>query len=118
MPVKVLRLVRAICWPCKKMRRRYLSIHMHKSTHMECHTEATGIEWREFALNGDNTRWMGWFGPRLLGPAGAVGAGDVVKDALHEDDADVNAAGDIGQELAEEIVDGVEGIAGEDTGDG
>ena len=42
-------------------------------------------------------------------------AGDVVEDPLHEDDADVNAAGDVGQELGEEIVDGVEGIAGEDA---
>jgi hypothetical protein len=26
---------------------------------MECHIEATGIERRKFALNGDDKRWMG-----------------------------------------------------------
>ena len=48
----------------------------------------------------------------------AVAAGDVIEDALHEDDADVDAAGDVGEELVDEVVDGVEGVAGEDAGDG
>src|SRR3979490_2786202 len=103
MSAKVSRLVQAICRPNKKMRRRNLLIHMHKTTHMECHTEAAGIEWREFALNGKNRRGIGGgcAGPNRLGAAGAVGAGDVVKDALHEDDADVNAAGDVGKKFVE-----------------
>ncbi len=37
-------------------------------------------------------------GRLLRDSADAVGAGDVVKDALDEDDADVNAAGDVGEE--------------------
>ncbi len=55
---------------------------------------------------------------RCLGPSCGVAGGDVVEDALHEDDTDVDAAGDIGQELVHEIVDGVEGVAGEDAFDG
>ncbi len=85
---------------------------------MKGHIEATGIEWREFALNGNDGRWMGarFFALDCLRPRDAVAAGDVVEDALHEDDADVNVAGDVGEELVEEIVDGVEGVAGEDAG--
>jgi hypothetical protein len=49
---------------------------------------------------------------------GAATTGDVVKDALDDDDADVDAAGDIGEELAEEVVDGVEGVAGQDASRG
>ena len=49
----------AICRLCKQMRGRSLLIHMHKTTHMECHIEATGIERREFALNGSVERWTG-----------------------------------------------------------
>ena len=45
----------------------------------------------------------------------AVAAGDVIEDALYEDDADVNSAGDVGQKLVEEIVEGVEAIAGYDA---
>ena len=87
---------------------------------MECHIEAAGIERRKFALNGDDRRWMGRrFVPcRGLRPRDVVAAGDVIEDALHDDDSDVNAAGDVGEELVDEIVDGVEGVAGEDSGDG
>ena len=56
----------------------------------------------------------GLLGPGLR-PAGAVGAGNVVEDALHEDDSDVNAAGDVGKKLVEEIVDRVEPVAGQDA---
>src|SRR5260370_42347398 len=51
-------------------------------------------------------------------PRHTVAAGDVVEDALHDDDSDVNVAGDVGEELVDETVDRVEGIAGEDAGDG
>src|ERR1700754_224112 len=63
----------------------------------------------------DGTRF--WPGPRLR-PWNVVAAGDVIEDALHDDDSDMNVAGNVGQELVDEIVDGVEGVAGEDTGDG
>src|SRR6266853_6489407 len=88
---------------------------MHKSTHMECHIEATGIERRKFALNGDDMRWMG---RGFLRPRDAVAAGDVIEDSLHDDDSDVNVAGVVGEKLVDETVDGIEGVAGEDAGDG
>src|SRR5260370_3230603 len=55
---------------------------------------------------------------RGLRPRDVVAAGDVIEDALDDDDSDVNAAGDVGEELVDEIVDGVEGVAGEDAGNG
>src|SRR5271170_2720865 len=51
---------------CKKMQRRDLLIHTGKTTHTEGHVEASGSEWREFALNGDEGCWMGrdfWLRP-------------------------------------------------------
>src|SRR5271155_5750801 len=89
---------------------------------MNGHIEASGSEWREFALNGDDgPRMEGCFSLRWLSlwqSDGAVAASDIVEDALDKDDADVNAAGDVGQELVKEIVDRIEGIAREDSGDG
>lgn len=67
----------------------------------------------------DGTGFWRWF--RLQDASGlndAVAAGDVVEDSLDKDDADVNAAGDVGKKFGEEIVGGVEGVAGEDAGDG
>src|SRR6202789_526931 len=83
--------------------------------------EAFGVEWRDFALNGENTRQMGrQFNCRLfLLEGNSVGtAGDIVQDALNEDDADVNVAGDVWEELVEEIVGRVGGVAGNDANDG
>ena len=56
--------------------------------------------------------------PDLLRRPAAVDAGNVIEDALHEDDSDVDAAGNVVQELVEEIVGGVQGIASKDAGDG
>jgi hypothetical protein len=87
-----------------------------KSTQLEGHIEACVTERREFALNGDGGRWMErvfnslflWDGHSV------VAAGDVVQDSLDEDDADMDAAGDVGEVLGEQIVDGVESVTGED----
>jgi len=49
----------------------------------------------------------------------AIGAaGKIVQDSLDEDDANVDVAGDVREEFVEQIVDGVERIAGKDAGDG
>src|SRR6266478_2455886 len=87
---------------------------------MESHIEAAGIERRKSALNGDDRRWMGRrFVPwRDLRTRDVVASGDVIEDELHDDDSDVNAAVDFGEKLVDEIVDGIEGVAGEDAGDG
>jgi len=53
----------------------------------------------------------------LLEGHSVVAAGDVVQDSLDEDDAYMDAAGDVGKELGEQIVDGVESVTGEDTFD-
>jgi hypothetical protein len=44
---------KGICRLYKQMRRRCASIHTPKTTHMKGHTEASGSEQRESALNGD-----------------------------------------------------------------
>jgi hypothetical protein len=118
MSVKVFGPVQAIYLLYRKMRLQDRSIHINNSTHTDRHIEAPGIERREFALNGDAGGWMERaFALRLvLRLQDALAAGDVVEDALHEDDAYVNAAGHVGEELVEEIIDGVEAIAGEDAG--
>src|SRR5450631_801635 len=53
----------------------------------------------------------------------AFGNGYLVDDALDEDDADVDAAGDVGEELGDEVIDrgqgeadGVTGCAGRKVG--
>src|SRR5271170_1790397 len=44
--------------------------------------------------------------------------GDLVEDLLDEDDADVDVLGYIGEELGDDVVDRVEGVADEDAFDG
>ena len=90
-----------------------------KSTQLEGHIEACVIERRESALNGDEGRWMErvliafflWEGRSV------VAAGYVVQDSRTKM-MRMDAAGDVGEELGEQIVDGVESITGEDTFDG
>ena len=53
-----------------------------------------------------------------LGDSRRVDTGDVVDDALHEDDADMNMAGYVWKKLVEEVVYRIECIASKDTGDG
>src|SRR3981081_3273329 len=55
---------------------------------------------------------------RRLRPRNVVAAGDVIEDALNDDDSDVNVAGDVGEKLIDEAVDGIEGVTGEDAGEG
>src|ERR1700722_18508849 len=60
--------------------------------------------------------WGDVFGLVLLrGPATGV-AGDIIKDALHEDDADVDALGDVGGETDGDALDGSDAV-GLDAGD-
>ena len=47
----------------------------------------------------------------------SLGTGNLVEDTLNDDDADVNAAGDVRKELGDEVADGVEGVASEDADD-
>src|ERR1700712_4926966 len=56
--------------------------------------------------------------PGLLRRPAAVDACDVVKNTLHKDDSHINAAGNVRQELVEEIVGGVESVAGKDASNG
>src|SRR5271163_1154131 len=94
---------------------------MVNSTQMEPHIEALGAEWREFALNGEKERRMGrncvavYF---LLEGNSVSAAGDIVQDALDEDDADLDVGCDVGEELVEQIVGRVGGVPGDDTNDG
>jgi hypothetical protein len=74
-----------------------------KSTELGDHFEACVIERRESALNGDEERWMGrvfsstlFIAGSLWQAYGVIAAGDIVQDSLDEDDAYVDAAGDIG----------------------
>src|SRR5690349_13796210 len=48
----------------------------------------------------------------------ALSGGDVIEDLLNEDDADVNAFGDVGKELVDDVVYGIQSQAGCDALDG
>src|ERR1700678_2529173 len=94
---------------------------MVNSTQPEPHPEAFGAEWREFALNGEKGRRMGGncVAVYFLLEGNSVGTtGDIVQDALDEDDADLDVSCDVGEELAEQIVGRVGGVPGDDTNDG
>jgi len=54
----------------------------------------------------------------FLAAGDVVVAGDVIQNALYDDDADVDAAGKVGEKLVEEAIDGVQSVAGEDAGCG
>jgi len=77
-------------------------------------------------LNGNDTSWTGrrflafpgFYPPRLSASRDGVAAGDVIENALNDDDAYVDAAGNVGEKLIEETVDGVQSVAGEDAGEG
>ena len=49
---------------------------------------------------------------------GVLVAGDLVEDLLDEDHADVDALCYVGQELGDQVVDGIGCVAGYETGDG
>src|ERR1039458_3781397 len=56
-------------------------------------------------------RWMLWAASFCLWRSGPVRLGDLVDDALEEDDADVETSGHVGQELDNEVFDGRSGQA-------
>src|ERR1700733_250928 len=94
---------------------------MVNSTQPEPHPEVFGAEWREFALNGEKGRRMerNCIAVYFLLEGNSVGTtGDIVQDALDEDDADVDVGCDVGEELVEQIVGGVGGVPSDDTNDG
>src|SRR6185503_14009732 len=55
---------------------------------------------------------------RKLWEAWGAGGGDLVDDLLDEDDLDVDAAGDVGEEFGDEVVSGGERPSGDDTSGG
>ena len=58
------------------------------------------------------------YSPNDLRRACSGGFGDLVDDLLEEDDAEVNAAGYVGQELDDEVFDGRAGQIGNGVGEG
>jgi hypothetical protein len=91
-----------------------------KSTQPEGHIEACVIERRESALNGDEGWRMGRdFWPLLFKEVVALlPPATLFQDSVDEDDADMDMAGDVGEELSEQIVDGGREHTGDDTFDG